>query len=295
MALKDTPFGKNLFSMMSLKFQTSGRLDSINTLLGELETNIQSQQSAEDTEYEQTSTAYQHTIDEQISIIAQADTNIVNWGVDLDDKVETHRQKVAQQAALIEEDKAIRDFLAQLAITRQSEVEAYNQRIEDQNAMIAGLEEVIQIFDVEVQNNNELDAQAAQEVSTLLDQILASLRASVAEDTIAENNASGKYYEFVAAQNGRLGEISQELNVLEIEISTLAGEIETLKTDIDNEHIKRSEAITLRDSTISALNTLTENYNANKQVRHEQLSLIQQVRSRLNENPEQVQQFLNGA
>jgi hypothetical protein len=293
LALRDTQFGKNLFSMMSLKFQTSGKVDTILNLLTELETNIQQQQQAEDIEYTQTSAAYQKTIDDQNTIIETADRNIQAWTITLQDKQYTVQQKRNQYRDLVDERDSITAFLEQLKITREGEAAAHEQRIADQKAMIAGLIEVIEIFGIEVDNNQELDQAAAQNILDLLNQILSSLRASVAEDSQSEANAQVKYTDFVNAQTTRLGEIATELITLDSEIKVLDQEIINLQSDIQAEEKRKSDAIILRDQTIIALDTLTKNYEANRAVRKEQIALIQQVRVRLSQNPTEVQQFLN--
>jgi len=281
--------------MMSLKFQSTGKLDTIHTLLNELESNIKAQQVADDNEYSTTSSAYRSTIDEQSRIIDTTTVNIKNWRELLANKQDTLAQKKSQKLALEQERDNINNFLEQLAITRQQEVEAFKQRIEDQDAMIKGLDEVISIFSDEVKNNDNLDKEAAENIMTLLYQIRESLVASIREDTAAEEAAAQKYKDFVDQQNDRLRQIQQDLQVLEREIKALESEITALKNDIDLEVKKQTDAIQLKAKTEEALKTLTEKYEANKKVRNEQLALIVQVRNKLKENPSNVQQFLNAA
>lgn len=252
---------------MSLKFQSTGKLDTIHTLLNELESNIKAQQVADDNEYSTTSSAYRSTIDEQSRIIDTTTVNIKNWRELLANKQDTLAQKKSQKLALEQERDNINNFLEQLAITRQQEVEAFKQRIEDQDAMIKGLDEVISIFSDEVKNNDNLDKEAAENIMTLLYQIRESLVASIREDTAAEEAAAQKYKDFVDQQNDRLRQIQQDLQVLEREIKALESEITALKNDIDLEVKKQTDAIQLKAKTEEALKTLTEKYEANKKVR----------------------------
>jgi chromosome segregation ATPase len=292
-ALKSTPFAKNLFAMMSLKFQSSGKLGAILQLLDELDTNIQSQQTAEDEEFARVSAQHEATIREQGRVIDEATGNLASWGDLLIEKtgrkgqLETEKK---QQEAIQEN---IRAFLEQLAETRARESAAYTARVEDQNAMIAGLDEVIELFETEANANTNIDAATAKQVLDLLREIRASLSSSIVEDGQAESAAATKYAAFVAEQQAELETIATTLKSLTIEIATLTSEIESLKGAIEAERIKKSNAETLKRETETALETLKANHAANTQTRSEQRTLIAQVKRRLNENPENVQNFLN--
>jgi len=197
---------------------------------------------------------------------------------------------------LTEEAANINSFLAQLAETRAAETAAFHTRVDDQNAMIEGLDEVIDLFGTEAASNSDIDAATAQQVLDLLRQIRASLVASIAEDTSAEATADSKYHAFVDEQNARLATIAADLESLRTEIANLETEITSLVDAIAAEEIKRDNAAALKSQTEAALATLEANYQANKVVRSDQHTLIQAVEDRLSNNTDsQAQEFLNNA
>jgi len=204
-------------------------------------------------------------------------------------------QKETDQTNLENEQTAIETFLSQLADTRAQETASFNERVTDQQAMIDGLDEVIDLFSTDIQTDTNIDAATAQQVLDLLNQIRNSLSASIIEDTNAENDAQGKYLEFKAAQEARLDDIATQLGQLATDIASLNLEITQLGNDIQAAGDRETAATTLRDDTQTALDTLTTNYNANKNVRSQQLTLLGQVQVKLTENPDNVQQFLDSA
>jgi len=294
-ALKTTPFGKNLFNMMSLKFKTSGQLDSVLSLLDELNSNIAQQQADDDATFSATSASYTETIDNENAIIVDAQANIDAWTQQVSDDTDARAQATAQRDSLVAEATNIEDFLAQLADARARENEAYNQRQSDQAAILAGLDEVIQLFGAEVDNDPNLDKDAAEAVLDLLNEIRASVEASMTEDSTAENDAQVKYNNFVAEQTARLSEIESEVSSLETQIEELTEEIDTLTQGVSDETVRRDNAFILRDSTQSALDAATATHAANTQVRSSQTVLIGQVKTRLNSNASDIQGFLNDA
>jgi chromosome segregation ATPase len=294
-ALKETPFGKNLFNMMSLKFKTSGQLDSILALLDELNGNIAQQQADDDATFSATSAAYSQTIDDENAIIVDAQSNIDSWTQQISDDTDALAQATAQRDSLVAEAQNINDFLAQLADARARENAAYVQRQSDQAAILAGLDEVIQLFSAEVDNDPNLDHDAAEAVLDLLNEIRASVEASMTEDTTAENDAQVKYNNFVADQNARLDEIATDVDNLNTEIDELTEEIATLTQGVSDETTRRDNAYTLRDSTQAALDAATATHAANTQVRSSQTVLIGQVKTRLSNNADDIQGFLNNA
>jgi len=294
-ALKSTPFGKNLFNMMSLKFKTSGQLDSVLSLLDELNSNISQQQADDDATFSATSAAYTQTIDDENAIIVDAQSNIDSWTQTVSDDTDARAQATAQRDSLTAEADNINDFLAQLADTRAREAAAYAQRQSDQSAILAGLDEVIQLFSAEVDNDPNLDHDAAEAVLDLLNEIRASVEASMTEDSTAENDAQVKYNNFVADQNDRLAEIASDVSDLDTQIDELSEEIDTLTQGVSDETTRRDNAFALRDSTQSALDDATATHAANTQVRSSQTVLIGQVKTRLNSNADDVQGFLNDA
>jgi len=203
------------------------------------------------------------------------------------------RQKVQQRADLVAEDEGIRAFLIELKATRERETASYEERMRDQQAMLDGLDEVIAILSNECDTNTDLDRASCDEVLALLSQIKSSLIASMSEDTRAETEAAAKYATFVYNQNNRLDVIHAEVEGLNSEIPSLETEISTLESNIGLEEIKRDGAAQLKHDTEVALAQLTENYNANRLTRADQLALIQQVRGRLNDNPTEVTNMLN--
>lgn len=294
-ALKETPFGKNLFNMMSLKFKTSGQLDSVLTLLDELNSNIAQQQADDDATFEATSAAYTQTIDDENAIIVDSQANIDSWTQTISDDTDARAQATAQRDSLAAEAQNINDFLAQLAEARERENAAYLQRKADQSAILAGLDEVIQLFGAELENDPNLDKDAAEAVLDLLNEIRASVEASMTEDDTAENDAQVKYNNFVSEQEARLAEIETELSSLETEIDELTEEIDTLTQGVADETVRRDNAVALRDSTQAQLDAATATHAANTQVRSSQTVLIGQVKTRLTSNADNVQGFLNNA
>jgi len=182
-----------------------------------------------------------------------------------------------------------------LAETRQSEAEAYAVRIEDQNAMIAGIDAVIQIFDTELKGNAELDAEAVAEVRAALVDVRASISESITSDTASEDAAKTKYDNFVAAQNARLKTIKSTVTTLTNEIDALNARLAEITQEIASQRQQIAAAEEVIRKTTEALNSLNAQYKANSQTRTEQLTLIGQVRAELTNNPENVQEFLNNA
>jgi len=294
-ALKSTPFGKNLFNMMSLKFKTSGQLDSVLTLLDELNSNIAQQQADDDATFSATSAAYTQTIDDENAIIVDAQSNIDSWTQQVSDDTDALAQATAQRDSLVAEAENINEFLVAIGESRNRENAAYLQRQSDQSAILAGLDEVIQLFSAEVDNDENLDHDAAEAVLDLLNEIRASVEASMTEDTTAENDAQVKYNNWVAAQNERLGEIESAVNDLNTQIDELSEEIDTLTQGVSDETVRRDNAFALRDSTQEQLDAATATHASNTQVRSSQTVLIGQVKTRLNNNAEDVQGYLNDA
>jgi regulator of replication initiation timing len=294
-ALKQTPFGKNLFNMMSLKFKTSGQLDNVLNLLDELNSNIAQQQADDDATFSATSASYTQVIDDENAIIVDAQSNIDTWTQQVSDDTDALAQATSQRDSLVAEAENINEFLAQLADTRAKENAAYTQRQSDQSAILAGLDEVIQLFSAELDNDPNLDHDAAEAVLDLLNEIRASVEASMTEDTTAENDAQVKYNNFVADQNERLSEIASSVSDLDNQIDELSGEIDTLTQGIADETVRRDNASALRDTTQAALDAATATHDANTQVRSSQTVLIGQVKTRLTSNSDDVQGFLNDA
>jgi vacuolar-type H+-ATPase subunit I/STV1 len=294
-ALKETPFGKNLFNMMSLKFKTSNQLDSVLNLLDELNSNIAQQQADDDATFAATSAAYTQTIDDENAIIVDAQSNIDSWSQQISDDTDAKAQATAQRDSLVAEAENINEFLARLAETRAAENAAYLQRQSDQAAILAGLDEVIQLFSAELENDPNLDRDAAEAVLDLLNEIRASVEASMTEDTTAENDAQVKYNNFVADQTERLAEIDSQVNDLNTQIDELSEEIDTLTQGVADETVRRDNAFVLRDTTQEALDNATATHAANTQVRSSQTVLIGQVKTRLNSNADDIQGFLNNA
>jgi hypothetical protein len=294
-ALKETPFGKNLFNMMSLKFKTTGQLDHILSLLDELNANIAQQQADDDATFSDKSAQYQEKIDDSNAIIVDAQSNIDSWTQKISDDTDALAQTTAQRDSEVAEAQNINDFLAQLADARSRENAAYVQRQSDQAAILAGLDEVIQLFSAEVDNDPNLDHDAAEAVLDLLNEIRASVEASMTEDTTAENDAQVKYNNFVADQNARLAQIADDVNNFDITIDELTEEIDTKTQGVANETVRRDDAFSIRDSTQAALDAATATHAANTQVRSSQTVLIGQVKTRLNNNSDDIQGFLNNA
>jgi len=294
-AMKNTAFGKNLFNMLSLKFKTSGQVDDIISLLDELNANIAQQQQDDDASFQATSSAYGDTINQQNAIIVDANDNIQGWTQQISDDTDAVNQATAQLDSLQAEADNINNFLAQLAQTRQAEHDAYEQRAADQSAILAGLDEVITLFSAEVENDPNLDADAAEAVLDLLNEIRAAVEESIADDTQAENDAQVTYNNFVNDQNARLADIADEVASLQAQIDGLNAEIDTDNQAIADETVRLNNAVALRDSTQQALDDLTALYTQNTQVRSSQTTLIGQVKARLSENTDDVQSFLNNA
>jgi len=294
-SLKQSSFGKNLFNMMSLKFKTSGQLDSVLSLLDELNSNIAQQQADDDATFSATSAAYGQTIDDENAIVVDAQSNIDAWTQQISDDTDAAAQATAQRDSLVAEAQNINDFLAQLADARARENAAYVQRQSDQSAILAGLDEVIQLFSAEVDNDPNLDHDAAEAVLDLLNEIRASVEASMTEDTTAENDAQVKYNNFVSDQDARLDEISTDVDNLNTQIDELNTEIDTLTQGVSDETTRRDNASALSASTQSALDAATATHASNTQVRSSQTILIGQVKTRLNNNADDIQGFLNDA
>lgn len=290
-SLKDSAFGKNLFNMMSLKFKTTGQVEAVLNLLDELTANIAQQQADDDATYDLTSASYGETIDNQNAVIVDAQGNIDSWSQEIADDTDAHSQAVAQRDSLSAEQDNIEAFLQQLAETRQRENEAYLQRNADQQAISAGLDEVIALFTAELENDPNIDGDAAEAVLELLTEIKAAVEASITEDTIAENDAQVKYNNFVAQQTDRLEDIATDIGQLDSEIEALETEIASLSQGVADETIRRDNAYALRDATQSALDELTNTHAANTQTRASQTVLIGQVKARLR-NADDVDSFL---
>jgi len=276
---------------MSLKFKTTGQVDAILNLLEELSSNIAQQQADDDATFDLTSSSYSETIDNQNAVIVDSQGNIDSWSQEIADDTDAHSQAVAQRDSLAAEAENIEAFLQQLGETRSRENEAYLQRNADQNAILAGLDEVIALFVAELENDPNLDHDAAEAVLDLLNEIRAAVEASLTEDTLAENDAQVKYNNFVAQQKDRLQDIDAEVDQLDSEIEALETEIASLTTGVADETVRRDNAFALRDATQAALDELTNTHAANTQTRSSQTVLIGQVKARLR-SADDVESFL---
>jgi chromosome segregation ATPase len=281
--------------MMSLKFKTTGQLDSILALLDELNGNIAQQQADDDATFQATSAAYTQTINDENAIVVDAQSNIDAWSQQISDDNDALAQATAQADSLSAEESNIEDFLSQLSDARARENAAYQQRQSDQSAILAGLDEVIQLFSAEVDNDPNLDHDAAEAVLDLLNEIRASVEASMTEDTTAENDAQVKYNNFVTAQQARLAEIDSDLSDLNNQINELNTEIATLTQGVSDETTRRDNASALSQSTQSALDAATSTHASNTQVRSSQTILIGQVKTRLTNNESSIQSYLSDA
>jgi hypothetical protein len=290
-SLKETAFGKNLFNMMSLKFKTTGQVDAIINLLDELSSNIAQQQADDDATFDLTSTSYGETIDNQNAVVVDSQGNIDSWTQERKDDTDAHSQAVEQRDSLASEAEYIEAFLQQLSDTRARENEAYLQRNADQNAILAGLDEVVSLFVAELENDPNLDHDAAEAVLDLLNEIRAAVEASIVEDTQAENDAQVKYNNFVAQQKDRLEDIDSEVAQYDSQIEALETEIASLTTGIADETVRRDNAFALKAATQAALDELTSTHTSNTQTRSSQTVLIGQVKARLR-NADDVESFL---
>lgn len=291
-SMGDSQFGKNLLNMLSLRFQTSQKFDQLNNALADLITQIQTQQRTEDNEYETSSGAYTATIKNQDVIITSADENIKAYEGQLRDKKQAQSQKYNAKVALQSEGDGITKYLQALAQTRTQEKQAFETRVKNSESLINGIDRTISLFRGQTENA-EVDQDTVQKILALLDAIKASLTASIADDTTAENNAATKYDEFNTNRNARLDEINGEVTQLEIDLNKLDAEITTLQTNLDSEKSRKSNAEDLKTKTQTSLDDLTQKYNSNKSVRANQISLLSQVNVALKSNPEEVQKYLN--
>ncbi len=253
---------------MSLKFSTSGQLDSILDLLDELASNVNQQQANDDSNFAAGSAAYTETINDNAAIASDAQSNIDSWTETIADDTDERAHDVATRDSLGAEVEGIRQFLAALADTRDREHSAYVQRQSDQAAILAGLDEVIQLFSAEVDNDPNLDHDAAEAVLQLLNEIRASVEASMTEDDTAENNAAVQYNNDVADFTAQIEDRESQIADLETEIAELSEEIDTLTEGIANETVRRDNALELRATTQEALDNLTAVHAANTQVRY---------------------------
>jgi len=296
-ALKNTAFGKNLFNMLSLKFQTGGKLQGVLDLLATLEQNIGQQQNNDQASFDTTSGQYKATIHDQVEIVLESTDKINADNAQIADDTDALSQASAQLSSLQAEADNINNFLVQLKAAREAEHEAFLARQADEEAMVEGLQLVIKLF-TQVLNDDkdsDIDHDSAEQILTLLNEILASVQASLSEDRAAENDAQSKYDDFVDAQNERLAAIAEDVADLQEQISNLNNEINSLNADLVDQTKRRDTAATVRDNTQQALDDLSATFAANSQTRASQQALIQQVRAQLAANPDDVQAVLNGA
>jgi len=290
-SLKDSAFGKNLFNMMSLKFKTTGQVDAIISLLDELSSNIAQQQADDDATFDLTSASHTETINSQNAAIVDAEGIISADTQEIADDTDKHSQSVAQRDNLVAEAENTEAYLQLIGEQRARENEAYLQRNADQTAILAGLDEVIALFVAELENDPNLDHDAAEAVLDLLNEIRAAVEASITEDTQAENDAQVKYNNFVADQTAKLAELESDIEKHNSEIEALETEISSLTATVAEQTVRRDNAVELRDATQAALDKATETHNANTQTRSSQTVLIGQVKARLR-NSDDVESFL---
>ena len=293
--LKKTNFGQNLFNMLSLKFKASkGRLDEIIQLLDKLDNQIHEQGETDKTNFE----ARQTDLTQRI---ASAEQNITNHQ-ELLKKQEAQQEKnradlddaKAQLADRTARKNQITEFLANLKEMREEEIAQFNQRVEDQKVMIAGIAKVKEIFH-DLTKNAEVNQDSLQEINNQLDAIAEAVTASIEDDKASEEKASASYKRTVDEQTARLAELKVQIRHFESEITRLEAAIEELTKQIahTNKVIEVEQAL-LKDLN-QQLDALRTQYKANRQVRAEQRETIKKVKARLQENPENVQQYLNNA
>jgi len=219
-------------------------------------------------------------------------SNIATYSASLADAQDTLRQKNDAEALLQQEEGQINSFLATLANTRASDNAGYQNRLANSQVLIAGIDKTSELFQTSL-DNQELDQTSVNDILSLLQNIGASLDASIADDTKAENQAESQYNDFVANRNQRLAEIDSDVTSLSNDITQLGNQIDQLQGNLAAEQTRKANADDLEASTQTALDDLTDKYDSNKSVRTEQLRLLTLVQTTLTANPDEVQSYLN--
>lgn len=291
-SLKDSAFGKNLFNMMSLKFKYTGQVDKIYDLLDSLGSNIADQQAADDADTAVQTQAFQETIDAQNEAIVDAEGKINSWTQQIRDDTDAHSQSVRQRDSYVAQAENIEAFLQRLAETRAQENALYLSKVEDYNAIIAGIDEVTQLFIAELENDENIDGDAAEAVLDALNELRAEFEEYLVVDTQAENDAQISYNNFRAEQTELLEELDVAITDLDTKIEGLEAEIASLTTGVDDQTVRRDNAVELKDATQAKLDKKVEVHTHDTQVRTSQTVLINQVKARLR-SAQDVEGFLN--
>ena len=296
--ISQTPFGKKLLGTIALQLKTNQNVDNVIQLLKDLKSNITAQQTVEDADFQTLSTRYQGIIDTMTQNIADSEAEIQK----LEARNVVLRALIAQlkidRAILVEEQGEIEKAREDLTALRVQERADYTTRKSEQEAMVEGLEAVIQLLNEELTNQEEINFEnySREKLTNLISklrEINTAVEASLASEEAAEVEAEARYQQFMKETAERLVEIVEEITKIDNQIAEAEAEFAENVKAIDIEKKKIVEYKAIRAENQKLLQTLIATYNANKQARAEEVSLCDEVIAILSTRLENVRKYLD--
>jgi len=294
-AMKESQFGKTLVGMLTLKFQTSeGQLARLNEVLEELEDSLEQQQAENDQAYQARSTDLQDLIAQNENVIDSATSNLAGYNGELATNQNDLSQANQNLVVLQQHYEFLVQSLADLNAKREKDTEDYNDRVQRQQLLLAGLQRVIQLFEAQ-QSNPALAKPAVAEILSLLESLVDAFEASIANDAAIDAQETAAYNPAVAEYQANIDEDTTNINDLNVAIPQIQATIDQLESNIASEEQRLENSEQLLAQYQEELQTLTSTYTSNSATRREQLRLLGLVQVRLSENPEDVQEVLSNA
>jgi len=293
--IQSTEFGKNLMSMLSVKYQTSkGQLTVVLNLLDKLASNIRAQQAKEDKEYQTQRTDWLNDIKHEEDVIAKAEAEIR--------KLEAERKRLTKELAedrsyLATNKKNLADteaLLAKFTEIRKQEHAQYLEHMEVQKSILSGVHVVKDII-VKLLGNKEVNQGDLKFIVDQLDNLVDEIHASIKAETTAENQSEANYQATKKTMEASIAALKKRIAWLEARIAWILHRLQEIKDEITALDLVIFRARALIKKLQEEIKELDAHYNHNKKVRAEQLGLIAKVHKVLTMNPKEVQAYLNAA
>jgi len=293
--MRKSNFGNTLVNMLTLKLKTSdGALETLLALIEDLSDNIHDQQNEDDDEYQTSNANLQGLIDGLQADIAEAEENISDFEAQTAENQNALNQASVALAAATQEQDSLTAYRQTLVDIRTTDKDAYDNRVEGQQALIGGIAKTVTLFENQ-QSNQELNQEAVAQILDLLRSIQTSYENSISEDGIAEADAEATYATNVAAIDGRLTVLADTISELNGAIAQLQSVLEQLANRLASEEQRLDTSSQLLAQYQEQQQELTATYNSNKAVRLDQLKLSQLVEQKLNDEPNEVIDVLDDA
>jgi chromosome segregation ATPase len=292
--LQETAFGKNLMSMLSVKYQTSGQLKVVLDLLDKLAGKIRAQQVKETKEYTTQRTDWENDIKHEQEVIRKAKAQIA--------KLKAERKRLLAElkedrANLAHDEKALADAISDLAKytqIRKEEHEKYLEHMEVQKSILGGVHVVKEIIE-KLLGNKEVNQGDLSFIIDQLDNLVEEIKVSIKTETAAENAAQKNFEAVKASMLNSIAALRKRIAYLKARIAWILNRLIEIKNEIAQLEEVIMRAMALIAHLEAEIKELDKHYNHNRKVRAEQLALIAKVRHVLTMNPKQVQAYLNKA